>query len=177
MKLSKLSSICKKRKRIVLFDDTSSEDNVQWAGDGAAFYELTGLPEFSAESLFTALGFDLSDKDCWILNRRDLDPELINTSMSVEDDDIDATLDPLGSIVFNDTELYIFHAGGEKYLFNKKYFSPLKIDENFSAVIRTTSSCKYLVTFSGMFPTAIICPVSNGTEVKDWLKALGEGIR
>lgn len=170
MKLSKLATICKKSKQIYIIDKPDGEGIVQWAGVGAAFYELAGMPEFSPETLFVSLGFDLDEKNLWILSREKEKERGLNLGIA-DDSDIEVKLDNMGSITYKGSELLIAYASGKAWLFDKKYFAPLKMDANFTASLRKFKDSRVLVTRDGLFPTAIIAPIKT-EALKDWLVEL-----
>ena len=174
MKLSKLAKICKDCNQIHIIDTYNGDELTQWAGDGSAFYELAGMPEFTAETLFVSLGFDLSKKDCWIMSRREEKDELPVINLAVEDDtDLEAHIEQFGSVSYRGTDYVIVYAGGKMYFFNRKYFAPLKMDENFNTVLRGSGAKKYLITKDGLFPTALIAPAQISDDMKAFLKMLG----
>lgn len=145
---------------------------MQWAGTGAAWYELAGMPEFTPETLLVALGFDMDDKSLWILSR-EKEAE-IKLNLGIEDDsDIEVKLDSMGTVTYMGTEYLIAYAADKAWLFDKKYFAPLKMDESFSASLRKFKDNRVLVTFDGMFPTAVIAPI-NANDLKGWLGELSE---
>lgn len=119
------------------------------------------MPEFSPETLFVSLGFDLKDKDLWILNREKEAETGLN--LGIEDDsDVEVKFDSMVSITIKGDEYLIAYAMDNAYLFDKRYFSPLKMDESFSASLRKFKDRRVLVTFDGMFPEAVIAPIDTG---------------
>lgn len=85
MKLKKISSLCNKNKRYILYDKMDSTGKItQWLGDGNAAYPLDGLPLLNEDSLCRM--FDISEKQRdniyfdhaeWrdIINVEDTDPD------------------------------------------------------------------------------------------------------
>jgi len=47
MKFSKVAALCKKRKRIHVYNDPKSE--AQWLGDGIGIYLLEGMPQITTD--------------------------------------------------------------------------------------------------------------------------------
>lgn len=171
MKLSKLAPICKGCHSIYIRDQLHGGTLTQWAGDGAAFYSLDGMPVFSPETLFVALGFDIDKKDCWILGQEPMNESILNAEMT-DGSDAEMNFDQKASLMMKGKEIIIGYAAGKAYFFNWKYFTPLKMDENFSAVIRKVGANEILVTKDGMFPTAMIAPLKLQDDFKSWLENL-----
>lgn len=62
MKIKNIAAICKKNKYAVIYERYGESGGViQYIGDGAAAYPVTGLPALDKESLLTI--FDVPEKD------------------------------------------------------------------------------------------------------------------
>lgn len=61
MKIKNIAAICKKNKYAVIYERYGESGGViQYIGDGAAAYPVTGLPKLDKESLLTI--FDVPEK-------------------------------------------------------------------------------------------------------------------
>lgn len=173
MKLNKIAALCKRSKTIEILDEEQTDGTVvQWAGDGKAMYALQGMPVFTPETLFTALGFEMEEKSCWLLNQKQM---TIFDMSPAFDTDGEASFDQVGRIEYKGMPLTIAYCEGKTYFFNERYFGPLRLDANFNAHMRKTpAGVPYMVTSDGMFTTAIIAPVETGEEFRNWIKGIIE---
>ena len=78
MKLNKIVSLCKREKRIVLFDEHNEEGEVsgQWIGDGTACYQVGGLPILEPSTVGTLFDVPAKDEDKWDIREEDLPPSV-----------------------------------------------------------------------------------------------------
>ena len=89
MKIKNIAAICKKNKYAVIYErNTESGGVVQYIGDGAAAYPVTGLPALDKESLLTI--FDVPEKQ-----REDWFVQVAGIPSEISFDDMDATEKPV----------------------------------------------------------------------------------
>lgn len=159
MKLKKISSICNKNKRYILYDKTDSTGKItQWLGDGNAAYPLDGLPLLNEDSLCKM--FDISEK------QRDnicFDHEKRGDIINVEDTDPDETEAEemeLG-IVRNGRQLVPLMGRDGIVFIDGKYLSPLE-DEIDMLVLFERKNARgqsYIAVKAGLLIRAVIIPV------------------
>ena len=68
MKIKNIAAICKKNKYAVIYERyTEGGGVVQYIGDGAAAYPVTGLPELDKESLLTIFDVPEKQREDWFV--------------------------------------------------------------------------------------------------------------
>lgn len=78
MKIKSIAAICKKNKRVVLFNRYSESGTLsQYIGDGSAVYPISGLPEPDEESVLTIFDVPEKQREDWFVRYRDI-PEGIS---------------------------------------------------------------------------------------------------
>jgi len=162
MTIAKLCSICKKTKKVHTF----VENDIQWVGDGYAYYALPGLPKFKTDELLAVFGVDEDDKSLWFCSEEEL------TEINVREDCTDETpvlFDSNFYICKDGTELLPLKAADKTYFIDKAYLKPLKMDANLSITMRKAGMKYYFVCKDGLFCMALIMPVKTGPELKEKL--------
>lgn len=159
MKLKKISSLCNKNKRYILYDKMDSTGKItQWLGDGNAAYPLDGLPLLNEDSLCRM--FDISEKQRdniyfdhaeWrdIINVEDTDP-----------DETEAEEMELG-IVRNGRQLVPLMGRDGIVFIDGKYLSPLEdeIDMLMLFERKNARGQSYIAVKAGLLIRAVIMPV------------------
>lgn len=89
MKIKNIAAICKKNKYAVIYErHTESGGVIQYIGDGAAAYPVTGLPALDKESLLTI--FDVPEKQ-----REDWFVQVAGIPSEISFEDMDANEKPV----------------------------------------------------------------------------------
>ena len=67
MKIKNIAAICKKNKYAVIYERYGESGGViQYIGDGAAAYPVTGLPALDKESLLTIFDVPEKQREDWL---------------------------------------------------------------------------------------------------------------
>ena len=88
MKIKNIAAICKKNKYAVIYERYTEGGVVQYIGDGAATYPVTGLPALDKESLLTI--FDVPEKQ-----REDWFVQVAGIPSEISFEDMDANEKPV----------------------------------------------------------------------------------
>lgn len=68
MKIKNIAAICKKNKYAVIYERYGESGGViQYVGDGAAAYPVTGLPKLDKESLLTIFDVPEKQREDWFV--------------------------------------------------------------------------------------------------------------
>ena len=67
MKIKNIAAICKKNKYAVIYERYTEGGVVQYIGDGAATYPVTGLPALDKESLLTIFDVPEKQREDWFV--------------------------------------------------------------------------------------------------------------
>lgn len=67
MKIKNIAAICKKNKYAVIYERYTEGGVVQYIGDGAAAYPVTGLPALDKESLLTIFDVPEKQREDWFV--------------------------------------------------------------------------------------------------------------
>ena len=87
MKIKNIAAICKKNKYAVIYERyTEGGGVVQYIGDGAAAYPVTGLPALDKESLLTIFDVPEKQREDWFVQVAGIPSEI-----SFTDDDGNAS--------------------------------------------------------------------------------------
>lgn len=144
-------------------------DGTQWIGDGAALYELAGMPRFTTDSFLVMAGESADDKEYWVIKDEEFPLEEINVSMEQENER--QTAPAKWNLQFLDSVLRPITdpRDGETLWLNEKYIKPFQDAEEIRYIIRRNQEIdgKYIVVFSGMFPIAVLSPCKLKQEIVD----------
>lgn len=164
MIIKKLAPLCKAAKRIYLFDTPGGP---QWAGDGSAFYELTGLPTVGESGLCAVMDIPPDKAAEMQIVRKDWPKELCLDGMSQEmplDYDLDEYISYSGLKLMPCTD------GSELEFIQPKYLNPLADAEGISLALRHAKSGQdYIVAKAGLFVVGVIAPCSLNRDTLSWL--------
>ena len=159
MKIKSIATICKRDKRIVLFNKYSEDGETvaQYISDGSAVYPICGLPELDEESILTIFDVPEKQREDWFVRVRDV-PEGIN----FEDTDANEKMierDNL-SIIFSGHTLKPLETRRGLVFIQSCYLSPvsdvldvLELYERF-----TPNGTPYIVAKAGFLLQAVIMP-------------------
>lgn len=159
MKFKNIVAICKKNKNVVLFERYSgnSETPLQYIGDGAAVYPVTGLPPLDKESVLTIFDIPEKSREDWLVRTMGV-PEGISFEdydageMNVERESI--------SIVYSGKTLKPLQTTRGLVFIEQRYLSPisdvLDVMELYERI--TPSGMPYIVAKAGLLLQAVIMP-------------------
>ncbi len=171
MKISKIESLCKNAKRIMIFNTPT----VQWISDGHALYPLYGLPKLEANNIFVI--FDIPEDKrgkIYFDEHREL-PSRLDISDSTENE---REIMPEGVtlIYYGKTLLPIRGSQGIIFL-DKKYLEPFgDLKHGYTLFERVFSDGRsYVAVKDGMLLAGLILPesIANAT-LADMLVNIGE---
>lgn len=156
MKISKIASLCKKRKLIFLMDDEYG--GVQWLGDGVAAYPLYGMPELDAETICPVLS--ISEKEAEHIHIQHIS---FPTEISTKDSDSTEICmeDRLLTINTGLGLLAAYRANESTIEFvDTKYITPLLDGQDYPEIFlrRTSSGEHYFAAKHGLMLAAVIMP-------------------
>lgn len=160
MKISKISPICKRAKRILLLDTGNGE---QWVGDGTASYPLLNMPELDEDTIFPALSFSEDDRD-----RIQIRHERMPSWFDVSDESISET--DLGNalLTFDYTgEMLEAYDGGYKNIVfvPSRYIKPVRDCYDNVTLHFRTGKVNYVAVKTGLMLMAIIVPSRPEMEI------------
>ena len=87
MKIKSIAAICKRNKRVVLFNKYGAGGDLlaQYISNGGVVYPIFGLPELDAESILTIFDVPEKDREKWFVKCAPM-PEEINLEDTDEDE-------------------------------------------------------------------------------------------
>lgn len=164
MNFKKLGSVLAKRKMLILAIDASG---TQWAGDDISMYELSGLPQFSVDTLLFTFGVNLAKKDTWLL-QEDAFPVTFDTSPELQTD-LPVIIDD-NAIGFHGNTFRLLHAADKCFVLPERYLLPVYNDQMnlFLRTMPATGEPK-IIAREGLFVTAIFEPLRASAEMQEWL--------
>lgn len=166
MKIKKVVDICKRSGQITLLND----EDMQWLGDGVAFYPLMDAPLFDEDSLVAT--FDITEKQKEsILFRTEFNlPE----GFCFENNCDGETFAERNDIILNykGEDFHVFHSSRGALYIKAKYLSPLNKEELEIYQRQTKGGIPYFVCKTGFMVQALIMPVMLDTKVKAFAEAL-----
>lgn len=175
LKIKNIAAICKKNKYAVIYErNTESGGVVQYIGDGAAAYPVTGLPALDKESLLTI--FDVPEKQ-----REDWFVQVAGIPSEISFDDMDATEKPVEreaiSIAYSGKTLKPLQTRRGLVFIESRYLSPvsdiLDVLELYERI--TPGGTPYIVAKAGFLLQAVIMPYDViSQQFVDNLKRLTE---
>ncbi len=159
MKIKKLSTILKKRKRAIIFERQSSNGIVfQYISDGSALYPIYGLPRLRKESLLTILDIPQEKWSDWHVSVKD-GPEGMNLT------DVDETesqaFPTFYSLQVGEKTMMPLETEYNGVLFlDRKYLNPISDAAGFSYFKRQDKAGNdYIAVKEGLLILAVIMPV------------------
>ena len=157
-------SLCKRDRRMTLYDDYSGESAAQWLGASSAIYPLQHMPQLDENNVFTV--FDITSKQAdKIIFRREELPKIVDFRDVVECENALETADI--EIGFGGTLLLPLHTSQGIRFIDKAYLRPLAdCDEDMLMFYeRTTADGDlYIAAKVGMILAAIITPLDVVNE-------------
>lgn len=167
MNFKKLGSVLAKRKMLVLY---AQKDGPQWIGDDFSCYEMSGLPEFTTESLLFAFGIRPEKRDSWYTHETAV-PKSWDLSMDSRTDR-PIVIDDNG-ILYKGTIFSILRVGSSCYVLPERYLQPIYSDQMqlFERTMEATGEI-WIVAKEGMFITAFFAAIDASEELKDWMQKI-----
>ena len=175
MKIKNIAAICKKNKYAVIYERyTESGGVIQYIGDGAAAYPVTGLPALDKESLLTI--FDVPEKQ-----REDWFVQVAGIPSEISFEDTDANEKPVEreaiSIGYSGKTLKPLQTRRGLVFIESRYLSPvsdiLDVLELYERI--TPGGTPYIVAKAGFLLQAVIMPYDViSQQFVDNLKRLTE---
>ena len=169
MKIKNIAAICKKNKYAVIYERYTEGGVVQYIGDGAATYPVTGLPALDKESLLTI--FDVPEKQ----------REVAGIPSEISFEDMDANEKPVEreaiSIAYSGRTLKPLQTRRGLVFIESRYLSPvsdiLDVLELYERI--TPGGTPYIVAKAGFLLQAVIMPYDViSQQFVDNLKRLTE---
>lgn len=166
MKLKNIAAICRKNRRIVLFEKRygNREIAAQYIGDGNAAYLVTGLPTLDAGSLLAI--FDISEKE---RDAYSLSMYIVGGTGKLEHisfEDIDAGERPVEreqlSITYSGMTVVPIQTRRGLIFIESRYLLPLFFDSTVPELYERTATdgTPYIAVKKGMFLQAVIMPIN-----------------
>ena len=158
MKIKNIAAICKKNKYAVIYERYGESGGViQYIGDGAAAYPVTGLPALDKESLLTI--FDVPEKQ-----REDWFVQVAGIPSEISFEDMDANEKPVEreaiSIAYSGKTLKPLQTRRGLVFIESRYLSPvsdiLDVLELYERI--TPGGTPYIVAKAGFLLQAVIMP-------------------
>lgn len=157
MKIKNIAAICKKNKYAVIYERYTEGGVVQYIGDGAATYPVTGLPALDKESLLTI--FDVPEKQ-----REDWFVQVAGIPSEISFEDMDANEKPVEreaiSIAYSGRTLKPLQTRRGLVFIESRYLSPvsdiLDVLELYERI--TPGGTPYIVAKAGFLLQAVIMP-------------------
>ena len=167
MKLKSIISLCKKEKRIVLFDKIDGEGEEvreQWIGDGSACYQVGGLPILDQDTVAAIFDVPAKDGEKWDIRR-----ERLPRGISFEDiEDTEETLEEYGlSVGFLGVVLKPLRTPkGETLFIDVRYLTPFSdsLESLFLFRRQTAGGLEFVAVKVGFVLKGIIAPQRIETE-------------
>ena len=170
MQFKKIISLCKREKKIILFN----EQGKQWIGNGAVFFCLDGYPAMSEENIFRVFDIKKDEESKYLLTDSDETAALLDFGEN-ETAEYDLATSP-----------YIFRcsggdympraSGGELHLLDTEYLSAFGGGVNLFAR-RSPAGRLYVAVRRGIFLEGLITLDDEPLpEFEKWINAIHERI-
>lgn len=164
MIIKKLAGLCKASKTLLLFDTPGGE---QWAGDGSAFYELSGIPAMGPNGLCAVMDITPEKAADMRIERAEW-PLVYCLDGVAEETPLD--YNPEAYIVYDGWKLMPCTDGSRLAFIQTKYLSPLADAETITLALRQTKGGEpYIVAKAGLFVVGVIMPTTIGREKLIWM--------
>ena len=168
MKIKTVIAICKKDRRIALFDGGGR----QWVGTGAAMYPLLDAPYFDKESLCATYDIDDAAREKILFTN---DAPLPLNFETNDHSESEAKCDTMTICYYGDI-LRPVHTEQGIMLINERYLSPFAGDDTDIYVRYTESGGAYFAVKRGFMLYGIIMPVMITESFAEDIKSLAREI-
>lgn len=120
MKLNKIIGLCKKQKRVIIYNRRHGDGEIaeQWIGDGASCYRAEGVPILDSDSVATIFDIPAKNADKWNILEMDLP-----TSYDFTDDAAES-----GEQIFDEDPIFLQYGGAMLKPLRSRGGVPLFID-------------------------------------------------
>lgn len=172
MKIKKLAALCKKSKRVIIYEReiAGTEQVQQYISDGTGTYPVFGLPRLTKETVLTIFDVEQKDWNKWYVSVY-ADPEDILVR-----DTVDWEL-PLKRfyqpIIHNDRTVKSVQIDGQTVFFDNAYLAPVADAKDIMYYGRRTRlGTPVIAVKSGLLLQATImpCNIAGG----DWIEMMEE---
>ncbi|MCM1298212.1 MAG: hypothetical protein NC203_00475 [Firmicutes bacterium] len=166
----KVASILKKSKTMLL---ATAEDGTQWAGQGAAYYSLAGLPQMNVAEVMNALDYTEEEKAKFTTQTTAQLGEIIEDNYPAE-----IPVDSMKPVYYAEVKYIMFSAGGRVLLINSELLQPVKHQMETAFFMRIKEDGHVVLCVKvGIFAEAVICDVEFKRKGIDDLLAGMEKIK
>ena len=170
MNFKKLGSVLAKRKMLTLFQTGGD----QWIGDDYSMYELSGMPEFTIDTLLFTFGVNMEKKDNWVTTETvfPYDCNLYEDTGT----DIQVVIDN-NYVIWRGTPIALLHVADKCLVLPERYLTPIYSDQMqlYLRAMPGTGETK-IIAKEGLFITAIFQPISAPDEMVNWISEINKQI-
>lgn len=158
MKLSKIASVIKERKTLILYDNENA--NKQWVGDGGCIYPLDGLPYVDEESLCNMFDIDSKKQSKMHIEHRPAN-EFIDVLADIHDDDEEEATEYPTLISFGQYTYIPIETNEGLFFVRKRYMDPLEKKNKTTYHLRRYIDDKFVIAAKqGFILKVVIFPVA-----------------
>ena len=166
MKIKKIVDICRKSGQIRILNGK----DMQWLGDGVAFYPLEDAPLFDEDSLCATFDITEKQKESILFKIEAELPENICFESNCDGEDY-AERSDIG-ITYKGDDLHIYHSAKGALYMKAKYLRPLSSEDVEIFLRETKDGTPYFVCKMGFMIQAVIMPVMMEKYCKEFAQAL-----
>lgn len=160
MIIKNLAAMCRKKKRIWLFEDEAHD--VQWAGDGGAIYPLFGIPHLNEEQILILFDVPEDKRKGFAVHTENIMPDGLDTEDSAADQEARPYPISLGT---SWGVYYPVQTSTGIAFYDAEYFKPIADKPRAKLYERYTRSGRlYFVAKDGMLVEAVIMPAALKEE-------------
>lgn len=164
MIIKKLAPLCKGAKKLCLYDTPGGP---QWAGDGNAVYELSGLPALGESGLCAVMDIPPDKAADMDIRRQDWPRDYCLDGAAQE---IPLDFDTGAYIAHEGIKLMPCTDGSALAFIQPKYLGPLTDAESLTLALRHTPGGQaYIVAKAGLFVVGVIMPATLDKNTLVWL--------
>lgn len=165
MKIKSIESILKSKKHIQIM----TNDDIQWIGDGAAFYPLYGFPILEESTIFKFFDIREDKQEKYTYTEGTFPPTIDLTDYCPQDKAV--RRGNLLIVQHGEKLLPIFTDSGVVYI-NAKYLSPFADEETYELFERKTGGTRVIVVKTGFLLAGIIalCELTELLELQEIAK-------
>ena len=166
MNFKKLGSVLAKRKMLTLFQTGGD----QWIGDDYSMYELSGMPEFTIDTLLFTFGVNMEKKENWVTTETAF-PYDCNFYEDT-DTEIQVVIDN-NYVIWHGTQIALLHAADKCLVLPERYLTPIYSNQMqlYLRAMPETGETK-IIAKEGIFVTAIFQPISAPDEMVSWISEI-----
>ncbi len=183
MKFSKMIGLCKKAKRVFVYEEYSGETVMQYIGDGNAAYPIFDMPRLDKNGIFAVMDVPEKNKSDYYYICTPIPEDISFEDISFKDSDKTETLvKPLPiSIGFAGQLMKPLQTQSGIMFIDERYLKPLSdVYDVLELYERTSDSGKrYIVAKAGFLLQTVIMPISvtAGSPFADELISVAEQLK